>query len=123
MKKLLAILISLCMVSAFAVPVFADANSDYIAAVKAYQAQIAAKEAAYTAAVDAYSKNAKAKADADSAAILKAAKAAQANQVAISSRPDPPRAKSRRRRPMQTVWPSSPRARLPSPRLTRASPR
>ena len=46
MKKLLAILISLCMVSAFAVPVFADANSDYIAAVKAYQAQIAAKEAA-----------------------------------------------------------------------------
>ena len=45
MKKLLAILISLCMVSAFAVPVFADANSDYIAAVKAYQAQIAAKEA------------------------------------------------------------------------------
>ena len=78
MKKLLAILISLCMVSAFAVPVFADANSDYIAAVKAYQAQIAAKEAAYTAAVDAYSKNAKAKADADSAAILKAAKAAQA---------------------------------------------
>ena len=27
MKKLLAILISLCMVSAFAVPVFADANS------------------------------------------------------------------------------------------------
>ena len=55
MKKLLAILISLCMVSAFAVPVFADANSDYIAAVKAYQAQIAAKEAAYTAAVDAYS--------------------------------------------------------------------
>ncbi len=34
-----------CMVSAFAVPVFADANSDYIAAVKAYQAQIAAKEA------------------------------------------------------------------------------
>ena len=104
MKKLLAILISLCMVSAFAVPVFADANSDYIAAVKAYQAQIAAKEAAYTAAVDAYSKNAKAKADADSAAILKAAKAAQA-------------------RPMQTVWPSSPRARLPSPRLTRALPR
>ena len=39
MKKLLAILISLCMVSAFAVPVFADANSDYIAAVKAYQAR------------------------------------------------------------------------------------
>ena len=68
MKKLLAVLISLCMVSAFAVPVFADANSDYIAAVKAYQAQIAAKEAAYVAAVDAYSKNAKAKADADSAA-------------------------------------------------------
>ena len=34
MKKLLAILISLCMVSSFAVPVFADANSDYIAAVK-----------------------------------------------------------------------------------------
>lgn len=57
---------------------FADANSDYIAAVKAYQAQIAAKEAAYVAAVDAYSKNAKAKADADSAAILKAARAAQA---------------------------------------------
>ncbi len=27
-KKLLAILISLCMVSAFAVPVFADAESD-----------------------------------------------------------------------------------------------
>ena len=52
MKKLLAILIFLCMVSAFAVPVFADANSEYIAAVKAYQAQIAAKEAAYTAAVD-----------------------------------------------------------------------
>ena len=78
MKKLLAVLISLCMVSAFAVPVFADANSDYIAAVKAYQAQIAAKEAAYVAAVDAYSKNAKAKADADSAAILKAARAAQA---------------------------------------------
>ena len=57
MKKLLAVLISLCMVSAFAVPVFADANSDYIAAVKAYQAQIAAKEAAYVAAVDAYSKS------------------------------------------------------------------
>lgn len=104
MKKLLAILISLCMVSAFAVPVFADANSDYIAAVKAYQAQIAAKEAAYTAAVDAYSKNAKAKADADSAAILKAAKAAQAKADA-------------------TVWPSSLLARLLSPRLTRASPR
>ena len=78
MKKFLAVLISLCMVSLLAVPVFADANSDYIAAVKAYQAQIAAKEAAYTAAVDAYAKNAKAKADADSAAILKAAKAAQA---------------------------------------------
>ena len=62
-KKLLAILISLCMVSAFAVPVFADANSDYIAAVKAYQAQIAAKEAAYTAAVDAYSNKAKDKPD------------------------------------------------------------
>lgn len=50
MKKFLAVLISLCMVSLLAVPVFADANSDYIAAVKAYQAQIAAKEAAYTAA-------------------------------------------------------------------------
>ena len=49
MKKFLAVLISLCMVSLLAVPVFADANSDYIAAVKAYQAQIAAKEAAYTA--------------------------------------------------------------------------
>ncbi len=81
MKKLLAILISLCMVSAFAVPVFADANSDYIAAVKAYQAQIAAKEAAYTAAVDAYSKNAKAKADAREAAYAKAVKAYQ-DQIA-----------------------------------------
>ena len=35
MKKFLAVLISLCMVSLLAVPVFADANSDYIAAVKA----------------------------------------------------------------------------------------
>lgn len=86
MKKLLAILISLCMVSAFAVPVFADANSDYIAAVKAYQAQIAAKEAAYTAAVDAYSKNAKAKADADSAAILKAAKCPGEGRCRLSGR-------------------------------------
>ena len=64
MKKLLAILISLCMVSAFAVPVFADANSDYIAAVKAYQAQIAAKEAAYKATVEDKNKIAKAKAEA-----------------------------------------------------------
>ena len=51
MKKFLAVLISLCMVSLLAVPVFADANSDYIAAVKAYQAQIAAREAAYVKAV------------------------------------------------------------------------
>mgnify|MGYP000771705872 CR=1 FL=1 len=29
MKKFLAVLISLCMVSLLAVPVFADANSDY----------------------------------------------------------------------------------------------
>ena len=99
MKKLLAVLISLCMVSAFAVPVFADANSDYIAAVKAYQAQIAAKEAAYVAAVDAYSKNANAKADADSAAILKAARAAQA-------------------KPMQSALPLSPQEKLHRLRLT-----
>ena len=78
MKKLLSALLAICMVCMFAVPVFADANDDYIAAVKAYQQEIAAKEAAYTAAVNAYSKQAKAKADADSAAILKAAKAAQA---------------------------------------------
>ena len=78
MKKLLSALLAICMVCMFAVPVFADANDDYIAAVKAYQQKIAAKEAAYTAAVNAYSKQAKAKADADSAAILKAAKAAQA---------------------------------------------
>ena len=96
MKKFLAVLISLCMVSLLAVPVFADANSDYIAAVKAYQAQIAAKEAAYTAAVDAYAKNAKAKADADSAAILKAA----------------------RRKPTQIAWLSSPLARPLRLRLT-----
>ena len=86
MKKLLAILISLCMVSAFAVPVFADANSDYIAAVKAYQAQIAAKEAAYTAAVDAYSKNAKAKANADSAAILKPPRPPSEGRCRLSGR-------------------------------------
>lgn len=78
MKKLLSALLAICMVCMFAVPVFADANDDYIAAVKAYQQEIAAKEAAYTAAVNAYSKQAKAKADADSAAILKAARAAQA---------------------------------------------
>ena len=78
MKKLLSALLAICMVCMFAVPVFADANDDYIAAVKAYQQEIAAKEAAYTAAVNAYSKQVKAKADADSAAILKAAKAAQA---------------------------------------------
>ena len=78
MKKLLSALLAICMVCMFTVPVFADANDDYIAAVKAYQQKIAAKEAAYTAAVNAYSKQAKAKADADSAAILKAAKAAQA---------------------------------------------
>ena len=47
MKKLLAFLLSVCMVSAFSVTAFADANSDYIAAVQAYQAQIAAKESAY----------------------------------------------------------------------------
>ena len=67
MKKLLSALLAICMVCMFAVPVFADANDDYIAAVKAYQQEIAAKEAAYTAAVNAYSKQAKAKADADSA--------------------------------------------------------
>ena len=60
MKKLLAFLLSVCMVSAFAVPAFADANSDYIAAVKAYQAQVAAKEAAYTAAVQAAAQQAQA---------------------------------------------------------------
>ena len=65
MKKLLSALLAICMVCMFAVPVFADANDDYIAAVKAYQQEIAAKEAAYTAAVNAYSKQAKAKADAD----------------------------------------------------------
>ena len=42
MKKFLAVLISLCMLSLRAVPVFADANSNYIA-LTAYQAQIAAK--------------------------------------------------------------------------------
>ena len=51
MKKLLSALLAICMVCMFAVPVFADANDDYIAAVKAYQQEIAAKEAAYTAAV------------------------------------------------------------------------
>ncbi|WP_298732153.1 hypothetical protein [uncultured Subdoligranulum sp.] len=58
MKKLLAFLLSVCMVTVFAVPAFADANSDYIAAVKAYQAQIAAQEAAYTAAVQTAAKQA-----------------------------------------------------------------
>ena len=53
MKKLLSALLAICMVCMFAVPVFADANDDYIAAVKAYQQEIAAKEAAYTAAVNA----------------------------------------------------------------------
>ena len=62
MKKLFSALLAICMVCMFAVPVFADANDDYIAAVKAYQQEIAAKEAAYTAAVNAYSKQAKAKA-------------------------------------------------------------
>ena len=51
MKKLLSALLAICMVCMFAVPVFADANDDYIAAVKAYQQEIAANEAAYTAAV------------------------------------------------------------------------
>ena len=53
MKKLFSALLAICMVCMFAVPVFADANDDYIAAVKAYQQEIAAKEAAYTAAVNA----------------------------------------------------------------------
>lgn len=35
MKKLLSALLAICMVCMFAVPVFADANDDYIAAVKA----------------------------------------------------------------------------------------
>lgn len=78
MKKLLAFLLSVCMVSAFAVPAFADANSDYIAAVKAYQAQVAAKEAAYTAAVQAAAQQAQAKADAECLAVIAAGKAAQA---------------------------------------------
>lgn len=86
MKKLFSALLAICMVCMFAVPVFADANDDYIAAVKAYQQEIAAKEAAYTAAVNAYSKQAKAKADADSAAILKAAKAAQARRSGVPGR-------------------------------------
>lgn len=77
MKKLLAILISLCMVSAFAVPVFADANSDYIAAVKAYQAQADARVAAVIAA----GKATQAKADAREAAYAKAVKAYQ-DQIA-----------------------------------------
>ena len=54
MKKLLSALLAICMVCMFAVPVFADANDDYIAAVKAYQQEIAAKEAAYADAVKAY---------------------------------------------------------------------
>ena len=37
MKKLLAFLLSVCMVSAFSVTAFADANSDYIAAVPTRQ--------------------------------------------------------------------------------------
>ena len=78
MKKLIAFLLSVCMVSAFAVPAFADANSDYIAAVKAYQAQVAAKEAAYTAAVQSAAKQAQAKADAEVAAVIAAGQAAQA---------------------------------------------
>ena len=44
MKKLFSALLAICMVCMFAVPVFADANDDYIAAVKAYQQEIAAKE-------------------------------------------------------------------------------
>ena len=43
MKKLLSALLAICMVCMFAVPVFADANDDYIAAVKAYQQEIAGK--------------------------------------------------------------------------------
>ena len=38
MKKLLSALLAICMVCMFAVPVFADANDDYIAAVKSLSA-------------------------------------------------------------------------------------
>ena len=85
MKKLLSALLAICMVCMFAVPVFADANDDYIAAVKAYQQEIAAKEAAYVAAVDAYSKQAR----------------QRPTQTAPPSwqLPKPPRP-----RPMRTAW-------------------
>lgn len=78
MKKLLVILLALCMVFTFAVPAFADCDCAYIASVRAYQRQIARNEAAYMAAVEAYARDAKAKADAESAAILQAAKVLQA---------------------------------------------
>ena len=86
MKKLLAILISLCMVSAFAVPVFADANSDYIAAVKAYQLRSPRRKLPTLQRWMHYSKNAKAKADADSAAILKPPRLPSEGRCRLSGR-------------------------------------
>ena len=80
MKKLLAILLSLCIVSVFAVPVFADANSDYLASIKAYQARIDAQNDAYKKFIAAEAARLQARADADNAAYLKsiAAQAAKA---------------------------------------------
>ena len=46
-RKLFASLLAVAMFCVLAIPAFADANSDYEAAVRAYQAQIAAQEAAY----------------------------------------------------------------------------
>ena len=62
MKKLFAALLAIAMFSVMALPAFADANSDYLAAVKAYQNQIAAREEAYAAAVKTYQAQSAAKA-------------------------------------------------------------
>ena len=85
MKKLISLLVSLMLLAALSVPVFAEnpvqAAADarekaYAAAVAAYQAESAAKEDAYIKAVNAYSAKATAKANADAAAIVAAGNAA-----------------------------------------------
>ena len=60
-RKLFASLLAVAMFCVLAIPAFADANSDYEAAVRAYQAQIAAREEAYAAAVKDYQAQAAAK--------------------------------------------------------------
>ena len=82
MKKLFAALLAIAMFSVMAMPAFADANSDYLAAVKAYQNQIAAREEAYAAAVKTYQAQSAAKAKAEGEAIIAAGKAAAAAKKA-----------------------------------------